>query len=804
MFAWAKNAPPLQLPKDVGRHVGPGAGIDYIVLQIHYARVFAANDEPDHSGIRIYLTQERQKFVAGIYLLLAFDTVIPANTSKVHADISCRFDWQTSIFPFGFRTHAHSLGRVISGYRFRNDSYELIGKGNPQWPQAFYPVGKTVEVKPGDVLAAQCTYSSIGRDRVTRIGGTHNDEMCNFYIMYYMDAAMEDTRGSSTCPGNNEPLVSANLPADSDTPLPPNPVLEEDAKGHAHHTPMQGSGGSPQIADIVPSHKEPTTHPKMNLKFVQSVPKSDSIVFGQVGGVATNEEGDIYIFHRGSRVWNSLSFNLYNVYQMQNNSVETDAIVIIDKNDNVKRSFGRGMFYLPHGLTVDKKGNIWVTDVALHQVFRFPPNSDKPDLTLGERFVPGNDEKHFCKPTDVAVLSTGEFFVSDGYCNARVMKFDKNGYFLKQWGMTNGARAADGYPYPSAFNVPHSITVAEDRGLVCVADRENGRIQCFDLEGDFIRQMHLPSFGSYLYAIEYCHLHGGVLFAVNGPDYSDIEIKVQGFTIEIDTGKLRATWNLPNQGLTSPHDVTVHSSSHTVYVGELNPAKVWKFEMVETSSNTGQVKATTAPIINTAAVDRGGSSVFTGHHRYKDPTPIYIPTAGKVLFPEESTPNSDSESDSGENELNESFGVEDNAKTNLEAPHNETGAIFTAVSGNIKDLDDSELQKAEVKIDAQKFETIKEREKDSFAPALIIGLLLVVPVILLVLITVVVRLYQTGYLGECGKGRSKKKIKFNLGNILNSHKGFDRLSTEDDDHDIDVALDDSDQEEFNITKNSKA
>ena len=67
---------------------------------------------------------------------------------------------------------------------------------------------------------------------------------------------------------------------------------------------------------------------------------------------------------------------------------------------------------------------------------------------------------------------------------------------------------ADGYPLPSAFNVPHSLTMAEDRGLVCVADRENGRIQCFDLEGNFIRQIHHPSFGAYLYAIEYCPLHG--------------------------------------------------------------------------------------------------------------------------------------------------------------------------------------------------------------------------------------------------------------------------------------------------------
>ena len=71
-------------------------------------------------------------------------------------------------------------------------------------------------------------------------------------------------------------------------------------------------------------------------------------------------------------------------------------------------------FYLPHGLTVDKQGNVWVTDVALHQVFKFPAGKDKPDMILGESFVPGNDQQHFCKPTDVAVMSTGEFFVSDG------------------------------------------------------------------------------------------------------------------------------------------------------------------------------------------------------------------------------------------------------------------------------------------------------------------------------------------------------------------------------------------------------
>lgn len=69
---------------------------------------------------------------------------------------------------------------------------------------------------------------------------------------------------------------------------------------------------------------------------------------------------------------------------------------------------------------------------------KFRKGEDKPSLTLGEAFVPGDDERHFCKPTDVAVASNGDLFVADGYCNSRIMKFDKNGNLLKQFGTKNG------------------------------------------------------------------------------------------------------------------------------------------------------------------------------------------------------------------------------------------------------------------------------------------------------------------------------------------------------------------------------
>lgn len=97
-------------------------------------------------------------------------------------------------------------------------------------------------------------------------------------------------------------------------------------------------------------------------------------------------------------------------------------------------------------------------------------------------------------------------------------------------------------PPPSTFNVPHSMTLAEDKNLLCVADRENGRIQCFDLEGRFQRMIDSPEFGDRIFAISYCPLHRGLLFAVNGPTLSGSP-PVQGFIIDINDGQLIETWN---------------------------------------------------------------------------------------------------------------------------------------------------------------------------------------------------------------------------------------------------------------------
>ena len=91
---------------------------------------------------------------------------------------------------------------------------------------------------------------------------------------------------------------------------------------------------------------------------------------------------------------------------------------------------------MPHGLSFDHEDNVWLTDVALHQAFKFSPGGGaEPLLTLGTELQPGTGTDHFCKPTDVAVdPETGNIYVADGYCNSRIVMFSASGGYMKEWG----------------------------------------------------------------------------------------------------------------------------------------------------------------------------------------------------------------------------------------------------------------------------------------------------------------------------------------------------------------------------------
>jgi len=302
----------------------------------------------------------------------------------------------------------------------------------------------------------------------------------------------------------------------------------------------------------------------------------DGAQLGQVTGLGVDSDQRLHIFHRGSRVWDQTSFDEMEKFSPSKGAINETTLLIVDaETGKVLEKRGAGRFYMPHGLTVDHEDNLWVTDVALHQVMKFRKGEDKPSLTLGEAFVPGSDDAHFCKPTDVAVASNGDFFVADGYCNSRVMKFDKNGNLLTKFGGKNV-----GYPAGNGqLNVPHSITLIEDLDLVCVADRENERIQCFSA-GINVGSRALPA-GMLItkaenlgrvYAIrEKAHY----LVGVTGSDLVGLSAP-QVFVMDVNTGKAQTY----AKGIESPHDLAI-TDSGTVFIGEIGPNRILKLPLAE-------------------------------------------------------------------------------------------------------------------------------------------------------------------------------------------------------------------------------
>jgi sugar lactone lactonase YvrE len=187
------------------------------------------------------------------------------------------------------------------------------------------------------------------------------------------------------------------------------------------------------------------------------------MTWGAVISVDVDARGNIWVFHRNQPY-----------------------IIEFDPSGKLVKSFGTGMFVQAHGMTIDRDGNIWVTDAQSkdgkgQQVFKLSPDG-KVLMTLGKPGVAAEGPDTFNGPTDVVVAPNGDIFVSDGHVansNGRIVKFSKDGKFIKAWGKKGTG--------PGEMDTPHSIAI-DSQGRLFVADRSNSRIQIFDRDGRFIDQ----------------------------------------------------------------------------------------------------------------------------------------------------------------------------------------------------------------------------------------------------------------------------------------------------------------------------
>jgi DNA-binding beta-propeller fold protein YncE len=170
-------------------------------------------------------------------------------------------------------------------------------------------------------------------------------------------------------------------------------------------------------------------------------------------------------------------------------------IVVVDGNGKIVEDWTQWdkMLRRPHAVYIspyDAEKHVWVVDDYRHAIFKFSNDGKKLVQTIGEPNVHASDDKHFYRPTFMAWLPDGTFFVADGYANTRVVKFDKSGKFLMAWGEKG---TPPNEKRPGYFNNVHGIAVDPQTRRVFVNDRGNHRVQVFDENGKFLSEW---SFGA--------------------------------------------------------------------------------------------------------------------------------------------------------------------------------------------------------------------------------------------------------------------------------------------------------------------
>src|SRR4029077_5742932 len=176
---------------------------------------------------------------------------------------------------------------------------------------------------------------------------------------------------------------------------------------------------------------------------------------GMVSWIALDGKGTLYLIQRGEKA---------------------DPVLVVDLEGHLLRSWGKGLYKIPHSIRIDPHGNVWTVDASSSVVLKYSPHGEKlMEIDVGGQ--PENSGNAFNGTTDIAFGPDGRLFISDGYGNARILEYTADGKRVREWGSAGAG--------PGQFELPHSIVIDEN-GIIYVADRENGRIQRFDLDGKYL------------------------------------------------------------------------------------------------------------------------------------------------------------------------------------------------------------------------------------------------------------------------------------------------------------------------------
>jgi peptidylamidoglycolate lyase len=273
--------------------------------------------------------------------------------------------------------------------------------------------------------------------------------------------------------------------------------------------------------------------------------------FGEASAVDVDPQGNIWVLHRAGRVWEE---------PFPKDTIAEPTVFKFAPDGTLLAQWGAGLFIMPHGLSIDPDGKVWITDVAHEQVFRFSPEGVQ-ELVIGTRGETAQDATHFGRPADVAFLgagTNGRVLVADGYVNTRVAEFTPEGKFLRDWG---------------SFDVAHAVAV--DEAHIYVADRENARIQVFDHAGKLTESRVSPA-GNHTYSLK--PLGGGRLLAVEGRDGADRKGAV--IRVYAADGTIESSFNigLPGKDASLGHDLAIGPDGH-IYVADVPAGRVVRFQI---------------------------------------------------------------------------------------------------------------------------------------------------------------------------------------------------------------------------------